>query len=246
MRSSCQVVMPGIDHGDADAFAGVAERFLYRARADRHRRAVDVRLDRTIEVHAEDLALARQLLQQVVRQLEEHSVDDVQAVVDAVDSESGCVALEFARQLMAWLEFDNDPRRVHASRCDPWRGFFQRVVKMVVLSELAGLPWFLDRAMRDVPAVGRSERCKPEQQQQGGPHDPLRSPDGFSSDVRGTQLSSWPTEQQSNGQLSLFLRYARDKLLLLNKLQLISAAHRASALSYRVCSVCEPISMTIP
>jgi hypothetical protein len=36
---------------------------------------------------------------------------------------------------------------------------------MVVLSELAGLPWFLDRAMRDVPTVGRSELCKPEQQQ---------------------------------------------------------------------------------
>jgi len=61
---------------------------------------------------------------------------------------------------------------------------------MVVLDELAQVPWLLDRAVTNMPAVGRGDRwCNPEKQQQEWPHDAPRSPDSFSSDVRGTQLS---------------------------------------------------------
>src|SRR4029078_11581871 len=83
-----QVAVPvrdaGVDDGHADALAGVAEKFLHRASADRDRRPVDVPFNRAVEWYAEDLALAGQLLEQVVWQLEEHAVDQVQVVVDAV------------------------------------------------------------------------------------------------------------------------------------------------------------------
>src|SRR5207342_113185 len=111
------------------------------------------------------ITLAGQLLEQVVRQFEEHAVDQVQVVVDTVgtaDGEAPQVVLEFDRHLMARLQFDNDARRIHGTVAIPGSGF-QRVVKMVVLDELPKVPWFLDWAMTNMPAVGRGDRwCNPE------------------------------------------------------------------------------------
>src|SRR5207248_11598514 len=93
-----EVVVPGgdarIDHRNADAGAGDAERTLRGERADRQRCAEVVLEDRAVVVHVEHVRLRRELLQQAVRQIDDVPVDQVQLACTRV-------FLELRRQFSA-------------------------------------------------------------------------------------------------------------------------------------------------
>ncbi len=88
-----QVVVPGgdagVDDGDANAGAGVAERALHDASADRDGGAVVVRGDRAIIMNLEDVRLRFELLQQVVWKVEHDAIDDVEFVESRKSLELG-------------------------------------------------------------------------------------------------------------------------------------------------------------
>jgi hypothetical protein len=68
----------GVDNGHTDAGAGVPQPRLHGPRAHRDGRAVQASADRTIEVHAEDVAVLGQLAELRIRQLNRKRVDEPQ------------------------------------------------------------------------------------------------------------------------------------------------------------------------
>ena len=77
-----QVVVPPrdarVDDRHADAGAVIAPLLLRRAGADRHRRAVVVPRNRTVEVDAQHFRALGNLLDDAVRELDGHAVDELE------------------------------------------------------------------------------------------------------------------------------------------------------------------------
>ncbi len=173
-----EVVVPGgdarVDHRDADAGA-VDTEALHDVGAYRDAGPVVVRLDRPVEVDAENLPVASQLLEQLVRHIEDVAVDDVERT-------RTCILPEFDRELGAVLERDDGGRRLQ--RVAVLRSPGDLIIQLVVLHEAVwdARKCFL-RLTRSGPRRSRDAQQRACHRRQG----PSGAPNSLVSDSRNTR-----------------------------------------------------------
>ena len=153
-----EVVVPArdarVDHGDADAGAGVAVILLHAAGADGHGSAVVVGPNRPVIVEARDRGARRELLHQPVRQVEHQRVDQVERL-DRADAPQ--IALHVGGQRAARHERHDDARRPVAGGAII-RTLRELVVEAIVLDARAAHARLLVRSFAMVRLGERRRR----------------------------------------------------------------------------------------